>query len=382
MAGDDDDKFTPRISIELLYELGQITPDYNTWDKIDTELGLGEDGHKVVRGMKKGRLSKYPDNFERSKYFGALDEVVMSYTDTLEAIDIIKRRLHKEGLRIAEVEALFEHIDQADPAQRADSSLNWWDELRDALSAHFVKTEDADAPQQPATPAVVVRTASVAGPVVNAPATMCGQVEATATVRCAPTLLRLLKALVAGERPGDMTWACALAALAGRDQAGDPGTAQGWMAAEEPVLLGRPMSDEDFVARAFPQDFVVLVKERFADATAFLDADPAEGAAWDYLEFFEGDEGLRASRLVGQCGALMRHADARAFLARADVLFDALAEGSRDPVAVRDLHSSFTRFAAGDAGRGLAFLIVCALVGPDNPRAVGAIVSQPEVLRK
>ena len=377
MAGSDD-RFPPRISIELLYELGQITKDYNTWDKINSELGLGEDGHKVVRGMKGGRRSHYPSNFERSKYFEALGTVVMSYTDTLEALDIIRKRLHKEGLHIAEADALFARIDQTDAAQRADSAFDWWDELQAILAAHFVKSEDDVLPGQ----AGAARAVSIPGPTVNAQTATVEQAFYTATVCGAPTLMRLVKATVAGERPGGMTWNEALALVARREAPDEPMTAEGWMAAEKPVLLGRPMSDADFVARVFPQDFVAVVDEKHEDATAFLDADPAGGLAWDYLDFFEGDQGLRFSRVVGQCGALMGRADAGAFFARMDELFCALEQGARDPLAVRDLHSAFTRFAGGDAGRGLAFMVACALVGPENARAVGAIVDQPEVKRR
>ena len=377
MAGSDD-KFPPRVSIELLYELGQITEDYNTWDKINSELGLGEDGHKVVRGMKSGRRSHYPTNFERSKYFEALGTVVMSYTDTLEALDIIKSRLRREGLHIAEVDDLFDRIDQTDPARRAEMAFDWWDELQCALSAHFVKSEE-DAPAGRS----AADSVSIQGPVVNAwqgPAAA-GGVVFSATVRPAPTLLRLVKAAVTGERVGGLSWSEALALLAGRAPKEQPATTESWMACDRPVLFGRPMSDEDFVSRVFPQDFMLVIWESHADATAFLDADPADGGAWDHLDFFVGDEGLRFSRVVGRCGTLMALADVDAFFARAGELFDALEEGSSDPVPIRDLRGAFTRFAAGDAGRGLAFLLACALVGPENPRAVQAIVNQPEVQR-
>ena len=355
----EDDIVYPRVSIGLLHKLGAKTK-YRSWDKINELLKLGEDGHKAVRGQKPDRRNGYPHDFSKDTYLDALDEIAMGYAYALDPIKLTKQYLDSQGVRIREIDALFDEIALTDLKQRDAKADEWWETVKDSLCFHFAYDNDEDRPKpSPGDAEAAFERVPEHGP------------GDPAAQERPPSLLRLVKSCLSGEDPNGVPWGAALQAMARVDS---PVSAP----SDKAIVFGRPLSDRAFVEQLFPKGFEAFVNARFQDAASFVDADMAGGTAFEAFEFFSGDQGARFGAMVERCGALMARADGPAFFERMANLFEALERGSRHPRDVCTSRTAFSRYASGSPARGLAFMLACALIGPENPRALAKVVGQPE----
>ena len=353
----------PRVSIGLLHELGSKTK-YRSWDKINELLKLGEDGHKAVRGQKPDRRNGYPRDFSKDTYLDALDEIAMGYAYALDPIKLTKQYLDSQGVRIREIDALFDEIALADLKQRDAKADEWWETVKDSLCFHFAYDNGEE------------RTKPFAGDAQAARAQALGQGPCKTEARNSPpTLLRLVKSCLSDEKPNGLPWAAALQAMARSDS---PLPAP----PDKPIVFGRPLSDREFVEQLFPKEFEAFVDARFENATSFVDADMTRSTAFEAFEFFGRDQGLRFGAMAKRCSALMARADGPAFFERMAGLFEALERGSEHPRDVCAARTAFSRYACGSAARGLAFMLACALLGPENHRALAKVVGQPEASKR
>ncbi|MFR1640038.1 MAG: hypothetical protein ACLSVD_13295 [Eggerthellaceae bacterium] len=323
-------------------------------------LKLGEDGHKAVRGRSRPE-ERLPPRLLEGTYLDALDEIAM-YAYALDP-SADEQYLDSQGVRIREIDALFDEIASPTSAARRQGR-RVVETVKDSLCFHFAYDNDEDRPKS---------FAGAAGPAAIRDS---GRSPSAAEAqKQPPTLLRLVKSCLSGENPNGVPWGAALQAMARADSpVSDP--------SDKAIVFGRPLSDRAFVEQLFPKGFEAFVDARFQDAASFVDADMAGGTAYEAFEFFSGDQGVRFGAMVERCGALMTRADGPAFFKRMANLFEALERGSRHPRDVCAARTAFSRYASGSPARGLAFMLACALIGPENPRALAKVVGQPEACKR
>lgn len=341
-----------------------------------------------MRGQKADRRSGYPRTFLKDTYFDALDAVALDYPYPLDAIALTKRYLDEEGVRIREIDEVFHEIDNANLADKTSSTEKidaWWETIKDSLCLHFAydnkrpektakaadtrngKMENAEAKEKNGSAAANANRAAQSPAAAPAPTDGpdAADRESAHPSSAAASEHTPLPPAAAPEPAPD-----APASLLQQLKAALTSSA---------VLPFAPaLDDTAFLAQLMPPDFAAaLAACASCTPAALMDAAAPRSAAFAAFDFFAHDQGVRFSRLVERCARFLRDAHGPALFAALDKLLENAARTAERPAALDGARSALSRFADGNAARATAFMLLLAVVGPENHRLVARAAAQP-----